>query len=94
MLIEGTVGLTLRLLYGVGMRVVECLCLRVKDVDFARSEIPVREGKGFKDRVGSSGCGHDEDVRARVQPRRSRRSQSARRSGAGWRRAGLTSYNL
>lgn len=44
-------GLILRLLYGTGMRIMECLRLRVKDVDFARGEILVREGKGFKDRV-------------------------------------------
>ncbi|MCC2867321.1 MAG: integron integrase [Candidatus Accumulibacter phosphatis] len=49
--IEGTVGLILRLLYGTGMRIMECLRLRVKDVDFARGEILVREGKVFKDRV-------------------------------------------
>ena len=49
--IDGTPGLILRLLYGTGMRIMECLRLRVKDVDFARSEILVREGKGFKDRV-------------------------------------------
>ncbi len=50
-LIEGTAGLILRLLYGTGMRIMECLRLRVKDVDFARGKILVREGKGFKDRV-------------------------------------------
>ena len=50
-LIEGTAGLILRLLYGTGMRIMECLRLRVKDVDFARGEILVREGKGAKDRV-------------------------------------------
>ena len=49
--IDGTKGLILRLLYGTGMRIMECLRLRVKDVDFARREILVREGKGFKDRV-------------------------------------------
>lgn len=38
------------LLYGTGMRLMECLRLRVKDVDFARGEIVVREGKGGKDR--------------------------------------------
>jgi integron integrase len=48
---EGTSGLVLRLLYGTGMRVMECLRLRVKDVDFGRREILVREGKGFRDRV-------------------------------------------
>jgi integron integrase len=48
---EGTAGLILRLLYGTGMRIMECLRLRVKDIDFERCEITVREGKGFKDRV-------------------------------------------
>jgi len=49
--VEGTGGLILHLLYGTGMRILECLRLRVKDVDFLRREIVVREGKGFKDRV-------------------------------------------
>ncbi len=48
---EGTVWLIASLLYGSGLRIMECLRLRVKDVDFARREILVREGKGFKDRV-------------------------------------------
>ena len=38
------------LLYGTGMRLMECLRLRVKDVDFARNEILIRDGKGSKDR--------------------------------------------
>lgn len=49
--VEGTRGLMLRLIYGTGMRIMECLRLRVKDVDFARGEIIIREGKGSKDRV-------------------------------------------
>ena len=44
-------GLFGRLLYGTGMRLMEGLRLRVKDVDFARSAIIVRHGKGGKDRV-------------------------------------------
>ncbi len=48
---EGTVGLMLRLLYGTGMRLMEVLRLRVKDIDFERGQITVREGKGAKDRV-------------------------------------------
>ncbi len=47
---EGVTALMARLLYGTGMRLMECLRLRVKDVDFARSEICVRAGKGNKDR--------------------------------------------
>lgn len=44
-------GLMGRLLYGTGMRLLEGLCLRVKDIDFDRRALVVREGKGFKDRV-------------------------------------------
>lgn len=40
-----------KLLYGCGLRLMECLRLRIKDVDFARGEITVRDGKGMKDRV-------------------------------------------
>ena len=39
-----------QLLYGTGMRLLECLRLRVKDVDFGRNEITIHDGKGFKDR--------------------------------------------
>ena len=46
----GTGALIIRLLYGTGMRLMECLRLRVKDVDFARGRIVVRGGKGDKDR--------------------------------------------
>ncbi|MDO8292321.1 MAG: integron integrase [Gallionella sp.] len=49
--LEGSHGLIARLLYGTGLRVMECLHLRVKDVVFERGEILVRDGKGFKDRV-------------------------------------------
>ena len=49
--VEGTGGLILKLLYGTGMRILECLRLRVKDVSFIKREIVIREGKGFKDRM-------------------------------------------
>lgn len=49
--VEGTAGLIAQLLYGTGMRLLEALRLRVKDVEFARREVVVREGKGNKDRV-------------------------------------------
>ena len=48
---SGTMGLMASLLYGTGMRLMEGLRLRVKDVEFSRREIIVREGKGNKDRV-------------------------------------------
>lgn len=48
---DGTYGLMARLLYGTGMRLMECCRLRVKDVDFERGELMVRDGKGAKDRV-------------------------------------------
>jgi len=48
---EGTAGLMARLLYGTGMRLMECVRLRVKDVDFGMSQLVVRDGKGYKDRV-------------------------------------------
>src|SRR5262249_22006029 len=47
----GTPQLVCRLLYGSGARLVECLSLRVKDVDFERNELTIRDGKGAKDRV-------------------------------------------
>lgn len=43
--------LMVTLLYGSGMRLMECVRLRVKDVDFAQHQIIVRDGKGAKDRV-------------------------------------------
>jgi len=48
---EGVQGLVAALLYGTGMRLMECLRLRVQDVEFDRRLIVVRRGKGDKDRV-------------------------------------------
>lgn len=48
---SGVQALVAQLLYGTGMRIMEGVRLRVKDVDFARAEITVRDGKGMKDRV-------------------------------------------
>lgn len=49
--LDGTNWLIASLLYGTGMRILEALRLRVKDVEFERREIIVREGKGNKDRI-------------------------------------------
>jgi integron integrase len=43
-------GLMARLMYGAGLRLMECCRLRMKDVDFERGQLTVREGKGDKDR--------------------------------------------
>jgi len=49
--LEGTLLLMAQLLYGAGLRVMECVRLRVHDVDFAHGRLVVRYGKGGKDRV-------------------------------------------
>jgi integrase len=49
--VEPTFATIVALLYGSGLRLMECLRLRVKDVDFDRKLLIVREGKGRKDRV-------------------------------------------
>ena len=49
--LDGTLWLVTNLLYGSGMRLMEALRLRVKDVEFTRFEILIRDGKGQKDRI-------------------------------------------
>ncbi len=48
--LKGEQRLIAVLMYGTGMRLMECLRLRVKDIDFGSGEILIREGKGDKDR--------------------------------------------
>jgi integron integrase len=49
--LSGTQWIIASLLYGSGLRLLECLRLRIKDVDFSYNQIIVRDGKGAKDRV-------------------------------------------
>lgn len=49
--LDGDKWLMAMLLYGAGLRLMECLRLRVKDVDFSTNQILVRDGKGNKDRL-------------------------------------------
>lgn len=49
--LDGALWLIASLLYGGGLRLMECVRLRVKDVDFEMRQVTVREGKDFKDRV-------------------------------------------
>jgi integron integrase len=48
---DGQIGLIVRLMYGSGLRLMESLRLRVKDLDFSYSQVVVRDGKGQRDRV-------------------------------------------
>ncbi|MCP3994132.1 MAG: integron integrase [bacterium] len=48
--LDGVPWIVLTLLYGTGMRLMECLRLRVQSIDFAQNEVTVRDGKGGKDR--------------------------------------------
>jgi integrase len=47
----GSYHLMAKFLYGCGLRLMECARLRVKDIDFDRGQVIVRDGKGMKDRV-------------------------------------------
>ena len=49
--LDGRNWLMASLIYGTGMRLMECVRLRIKDVDFSRLEITIRDGKGSKDRM-------------------------------------------
>lgn len=68
--LDGRDLLIAQLLYGSGLRVMECLRLRIKDVRFDQHQIVVRDGKGEKDRVtvlpdGARGALEDQIARAR-----------------------------
>lgn len=52
-LLSGVHQIVVKLLYGSGLRIIECLRLRVHDIDFAMKAITVRSGKGAKDRVST-----------------------------------------
>ena len=67
---SGLPGLVIRLLYGTGMRLMEGLRLRVKDIDFERRQITIRAGKGDKDRVTMLPASLIEPLQARLTERR------------------------
>jgi len=79
---EGEVQLVARLLYGTGMRLMEALRLRIKDVDFDRRVIVVREAKGNKDRVVMLPQSLEADLRAQLAEARAR-WENDRQSGGG-----------
>lgn len=67
---EGEIKLIVRLLYGSGLRLLEGLRLRVKDVDLSRRELIVRDGKGGKDRVTMIATQLVEPLRLRIAGRK------------------------
>lgn len=81
--LHGTPRLMSSLLYGSGLRLLECCQLRVKDLDFERQTITVRQAKGGKDRVTVLPAGLVPALRAHLQQCRVRH-QDDLRQGAGW----------
>lgn len=67
----GVPGLIVRLLYGTGMRLMEAMRLRVKDLELEARQIVVRDGKGAKDRVTVLPLGLVDPLRAQLAVRRS-----------------------
>src|SRR4051794_23851333 len=80
---QGTIQLVARLLYGTGMRLMEALRLRVKDVDFDRHVILVREAKGNKDRVVMLPGSMQADLRSQLLAARAQWAQDHRAGHAG-----------
>jgi len=83
---SGVYGLMGALLYGTGMRLMECVRLRVKDIDFARGEILIRDGKGAKDRVTMLPASVVDGLQAHLKSRRALFEED--------RRAGMASVYL
>ena len=71
------------LLYGSGMRLMECMRLRVKDLDFERREIRIREGKGDRDRVTMMPDSIRRELGRHLKIVRDQHDRDTR-SGAGW----------
>ena len=80
--LSGSHRLMAELLYGSGLRLMECVRLRVKDVDFAYGQIVVRDGKGAKDRVTMLPKRLREALRAHLEQMRQLHKQDVER-GAG-----------
>jgi len=81
--ISGVEWLIASLLYGTGMRLGECVALRVKDVDLARREILIRDAKGQKDRVTMLPDALVPHLRARLEQSRSLFDKDRQESRAG-----------
>jgi integron integrase len=78
---EGTPQLVAMLLYGSGLRVLECLTLRVKDIDFGSHEIVIRGGKGDKDRLTMLPVGVEGRLRSHLEEVRALHGRDLKRGG-------------
>jgi integron integrase len=81
--LDGVPRLMAVLLYGAGLRLLECCRLRVKDVDFATNQITIRDGKGHKDRATMLPAAAKPDLSAHLE-RAHRQHEGDLRQGAGW----------
>jgi integron integrase len=81
--LHGVPRLMALLLYGAGLRLLECARLRVKDVDFASNQIVVRDGKGQKDRVTMLPAAVKGDLSRHLEAVRRQHGLDVER-GAGW----------
>jgi integron integrase len=81
--LDGVPRLMALLLYGAGLRLLECCRLRVKDVDFATNQIVIRDGKGRKDRVTMLPAAVKPALIAHLDRAREQH-QADLRHGAGW----------
>jgi integron integrase len=81
--LEGSSRLVGTLLYGAGLRLLECLQLRVKDVDFGRNDIVVRDGKGGPDRRTMLPGSAKENLARHLEVVH-RQHQDDLKPGAGW----------
>ena len=81
--LEGTHWIMVMLLYGSGLRLLEMLRLRVKDVDFGYSQITVRDGKGARDRVTMLPEGVAEAFKRHLERRKLEHQQDIRNGGGG-----------
>jgi len=81
--LDGVPRLMAILLYGAGLRLLECCRLRVKDVDFGTNQIVIRDGKGRKDRVTMLPAAVKSALAAHIDRVREQHQADLRR-GAGW----------
>jgi integron integrase len=81
--LHGVPRLMALLLYGAGLRLLECAQLRVKDIDFATRQIVIRSGKGARDRVTMLPAAATPDLLRHLESTRRQHAHDVRR-GAGW----------